>query len=103
LPGVGGARAGASGAVSGAPALARLPWPRERRRGALSQRLGCATGAGGRGGRGAAARLLHLEHVLVEVLLQLLVRQVDAELLEVVLLEALEACARQGRGSGSAR
>ena len=38
--------------------------------------------------------LLHLEHVLVEVLLQLLIGQVDAELLEVVLPEALEACAR---------
>jgi hypothetical protein len=34
--------------------------------------------------------LLHLEHVLVEVLLQLLIGQVDAELLEVVLLEALK-------------
>lgn len=37
-------------------------------------------------------RLLHLEHVLVEVLLQLLVGQVDAELLEVILLELLEPC-----------
>lgn len=37
--------------------------------------------------------LLHLKHVLVEVLLQLLVCQVDAKLLEVVLLEALEAYA----------
>ncbi len=37
--------------------------------------------------------LLHLENVLIEVLLQLLVGQIDAELLEVVLLEALEACA----------
>ena len=36
--------------------------------------------------------LLHLEHVLVEVLLQLLVRQVDAELLKVVLPEGLEPC-----------
>ena len=36
--------------------------------------------------------LLHLEDMLVEVLLQLLVRQVDAELLEVVLFELLEAC-----------
>jgi hypothetical protein len=72
--------------------------------GALPQQSGCATGTGvgACGQRGAAARLLHLENVLVEVLLQLLVRQVDAELLEVVLLEALEACARQGRGSGPA-
>ena len=36
--------------------------------------------------------LLHLEHVLIEVLLQLLIGQVDAELLEVVLLELLKAC-----------
>lgn len=36
--------------------------------------------------------LLHLEYVLVEVLLQLLVGQIYAELLEVVLLELLEAC-----------
>ena len=36
-------------------------------------------------------RLLHLEHVLVEVLLQLLIGQVDAKLLKVILLEALEA------------
>ena len=39
-----------------------------------------------------AAHLLHLEDMLVEMLLQLLVRQIDAELLKVVLLEALEAC-----------
>lgn len=38
--------------------------------------------------------LLHFEDMLVEMLLQLLVGQVDAELLEVVLLEALKACAR---------
>lgn len=37
------------------------------------------------------ACLLHLEDVLVEVLLQLLIGQVDAKLLKVVLLEALEA------------
>lgn len=37
--------------------------------------------------------LLHLEDVAVEVLLQLLVGQVDAELLEVILLELLKACA----------
>ena len=36
--------------------------------------------------------LLHLEHVLIEVLLQLLIGQVDAELLEIVLLERLKAC-----------
>ena len=35
--------------------------------------------------------LFHLEDVLVEVLLQLLVGQVDAELLKVVFLEALKA------------
>jgi hypothetical protein len=35
--------------------------------------------------------LLHLEYVLVEVLLQLLIGQVDAKLLKVILLEALEA------------
>ena len=39
------------------------------------------------------AHLLHLEHVLVKVLLQLLVGQVDAELLKVVLLELLKPCA----------
>ena len=36
--------------------------------------------------------LLHLEDVLVEVLLQLLVGQIDAELLKVVLIERLEPC-----------
>ena len=37
-------------------------------------------------------RLLHLENVLIEMLLKLLVRQVDAELLKIVFLELLEAC-----------
>ena len=37
-----------------------------------------------------SAHLLPLEHVVVEVLLQLLVGEVDAELLEVVRLEGLE-------------
>ena len=45
--------------------------------------------------------LLHLEHVLVEVLLQLLVCQVDAELLEVVLPKGLEPCvACKGEATG---
>ena len=34
--------------------------------------------------------LLHFEDMLIEVLLQLLIGQVDAELLKVVLLEALK-------------
>ena len=42
------------------------------------------------------AHLLPLEHVGVEVLLQLLIGQVDAKLLKVVLLEALETCAQSG-------
>ena len=49
--------------------------------------------------------LLHLEDVLVEVLLQLLVGQVDAKLLKVVLLELLKACRAErragGRGAGA--
>ena len=36
--------------------------------------------------------LLHLEDVLIEVLLQLLVCQIDAELLKVILLEGLKPC-----------
>jgi len=36
--------------------------------------------------------LLHLEDVLIEVLLQLLVGQIDAELFKVILLEGLEPC-----------
>lgn len=36
--------------------------------------------------------LFHLEHVLVEMLLQLLVCEVDAELLKVVDLERFEPC-----------
>ena len=39
--------------------------------------------------------LLHLEDMLVEVLLQLLIRQVDAELLKVILLELFKACRLQ--------
>ena len=39
------------------------------------------------------AHLLHLEYVLVEVLLQLLIGQVDAELLKVVFPECFKACA----------
>lgn len=46
------------------------------------------------------AHLLHLEHMLVEVLLQLLVGQVDAKLLKVVLLELLKACKKRSRGEG---
>ena len=38
----------------------------------------------------AVLLLLHLEHELVELLLQLLVRVVDQELLEVVVLERFE-------------
>ena len=47
-------------------------------------------------------RLLRLEHVLVEVLLQLLVRQVDAELLERVQLERLKAVDVQDADEASA-
>ena len=36
--------------------------------------------------------LLHLEDVLIEVLLQLLIGQIDAELLKVILLEGLKSC-----------
>jgi len=36
--------------------------------------------------------LLHLEDMLIEVLLQLLVGQIDAELLKVILLEGLKSC-----------
>ena len=43
------------------------------------------------GGLWQTPHLLHLEDMLVEVLLQPLVGQVDAELLEVVFLEALKA------------
>ena len=38
-----------------------------------------------------STRLFHLEDMLVEVLLKLLIGQVDAELLKVILLEALKA------------
>ena len=44
--------------------------------------------------------LLHLEDVLVEVLLELLIGQIDAELLKVVLLEALKACSMAQRSLG---
>lgn len=38
--------------------------------------------------------LLHFKHVLIEVLLQLLIGQVDAELLKIVVFELLESCNR---------
>lgn len=44
--------------------------------------------------------LLHLEDMLVEVLLQLLIGQVDAELLKVILLEALKAINVQHTNQG---
>ena len=46
--------------------------------------------------------LLLLEHVVVEVLLQLLVREVDAELLQVVVLERFEAVDVQHAHAGDA-
>ena len=36
--------------------------------------------------------LLHLKDMLIEMLLELLVGQIDAELLKVILLELLEPC-----------
>jgi hypothetical protein len=43
---------------------------------------------------GLVLLLLHLEDVAVEVLLQLLVGEVDAQLLELIVLEDLKACER---------
>lgn len=59
---------------------------------------GLTTAAAAEEAAPAAPNLLHFEHVLVEVLLQLLVGQVDAELLKVVLLELLKACGGCGDG-----
>lgn len=39
--------------------------------------------------------LLHLEDMLVEMLLQLLIGQIDAQLLKVILLELLKTCSRR--------
>lgn len=51
----------------------------------------------------AVLLLLHLEHELVELLLQLLVRVVDQELFEVVVLERLEPEYRRCRASREQR